>query len=90
MNQLGFSVGDDSTLRAAARADVVRQAKAQAQQMATAAGVRIGPIESISEDAQNASPPTLTYAAAVSAAAPPIEAGSQDLSVAVDVVFGIG
>ena len=36
----GFAIDDDSALRAAARADAVRRAQAQAQQLADAAGVR--------------------------------------------------
>src|SRR5882762_8069943 len=49
VQQLSFSIDDDSAMRATARADAVRQAQAQARQMADAAGVRLGQIRSISE-----------------------------------------
>ena len=49
VQQLSFSIDDDSALRANARADAVRRAQAQAQQLAEAAGVALGPIHSITE-----------------------------------------
>jgi hypothetical protein len=44
-----FSIDNGSDLRAKARADAVKQAQAQAKQMADAAGVQLGQIHSISE-----------------------------------------
>ena len=43
VQQLSFSIDNDSDLRAAARADAVRRAQAQAKQLADAAGVGLGP-----------------------------------------------
>jgi len=90
VQQLSFSIDNDSDLRAAARAAAVQQAQAQAKQLADAAGVALGPVDSISE-AAGSSP--ITYAApmaADSAAGAPIQAGSQELSIVVQVVYQIG
>ncbi len=90
VQQLSFSVGDDSSLMAAARAQAVKKAQAQAKQMADAAGVRLGRIHSITETSTPVSPASdvrATYAAASSSV--PIESGSQQLRVVVDVVYEI-
>ena len=90
VQQLSFSIDDDSALRAQARADGVKRAQAQAKQMADAAGVQLGPIRSITETP--AGTPTIypAMAAGDTAAAPvPIEPGSQELSVVVQVVYAI-
>lgn len=91
VQQLSFSVDDDSTLRANARADAVRRAQAQAQQLAEAAGVALGPLHSITEAPLNNA---RVYAAEMvtdsAAGAVPIEAGSQELTVSVQVVYEIG
>jgi uncharacterized protein YggE len=90
VQQLSFSIDDESDLRAAARAAAVQQAQAQAKQLAEAAGVALGPVDSITESA-GSSP--LTYAAPMAAdasAGAPIQAGSQELSIVVQVVYQIG
>jgi len=90
VQQLSFSIDDDSAVRAQARADGVKRAQAQAKQMADAAGVELGPIRSITETP--AGTPTIypAMAAGDTAAAPvPIEPGSQELSVVVQVVYAI-
>lgn len=92
VNRLGFSIGDDSALRASARGDAIRKAKVQAQQMAQAAGIVLGPVVSISESPQDVSP-VRTAAAEMAdraAASMPVEAGSRDLNVTVHMVFAIG
>lgn len=90
VQQLDFSIDNDSDLRAGARADAVRQAQAQAKQLADAAGVTLGPIDSITESA-GSSPVRYSAAAATDAAAAmPIEPGSQELAVTVQVVYQIG
>jgi uncharacterized protein YggE len=91
VQQLSFSIGDDSGLRARARADAVKQAQAQARQLADAAGVRLGNIRSITE-VPSAPPPTPMYARPLggdSARQTPVQPGSQKLTVAVDVVYDI-
>ena len=90
VQQLGFSIDDDSGPRAQARADAVRQAQDQAGQLAEAAGVALGPIRTITEVA--AGQPTPYPQAADRAAQTslaPVEPGTQELSVVVEVVYGI-
>lgn len=91
VQQLSFSIDDDSALRAKARADAVKQAQAQARQLADAAGVRLGRIRSISESAA-APPPSPMYRQSMDAAAGapvPIQPGAQTLNVSVDIVYDI-
>jgi uncharacterized protein len=91
VQQLSFSIDDDSALRAKARADAVKQAQTQARQLADAAGVRLGPIRSISETSA-APPPSPLYRQSMDAAgaAPvPIQPGTQTLNVSVDIVYDI-
>ena len=89
VQQLSFSVSDDSASRAQVRANAVRQAQTHAKQMADAAGARLGRIYSITE--VSATPPgPLDRQSAPAATAPvPIEPGSQKLTVMVDVVYAI-
>ena len=91
VQQLSFSIADDSALRAAARTQAVKRAQAQAKQMADAAGVRLGRIRSITEVPEtNTSVDEMRAAAAPAASgAAPVEAGSQQLDVVVDVVYDI-
>jgi uncharacterized protein YggE len=92
LNQVGFSFDDDTALRAAARADAVKQALAQAKQLASAAGVAVGPIQSITEDVVTPGPQPLParYAAADSGASMPVLAGEGQLAITVQVVVSIG
>jgi uncharacterized protein len=91
VQQIGFLIDDDSALRATARADAVRQAQAQAKQMAEAAGVRLGPIRSITESPQGQPSPMYPEPSAAldRAAAVPIQPGRQELRITVDVVYDI-
>jgi uncharacterized protein YggE len=90
IDQLSFSIDDSSSLRTSARNDAVKQATASAKQLAAAAGVQLGQVVSITEDPDDGTV-TPMYAAADSAAAGsvPIQAGSQDLTVTVQMVFAI-
>lgn len=92
VQQISFSLDDDSEQRAAARADAVRRAEAQIEQMAEAAGVSPGGLLSITEIPVETGPQP--YAAdafaAQEAAAVPLLPGSQDVSVVVEVVRAVG
>jgi uncharacterized protein YggE len=90
IQQLSFSIGDDSAARAQARTEAVRQAQAHAKQMADAAGVRLGRISSITEMPANPPGPLDRQAAPVAAAPVPVEPGSQKLTVMVEVVYALG
>jgi len=86
---LTFSVDDDSEARAAARGDAVRRAVAQAEEMADAAGVSLGPILSITEVAGAAPPQPFAADAAREALAVPLQPGTQDVEVVVEVVHAL-
>ncbi|QDQ98471.1 SIMPL domain-containing protein [Tomitella fengzijianii] len=90
VRQTSFSISDDSDLRAQARAEAVTQAQEQAKQIAEAAGVDLGGVRSISEVAAQSGPPQPLGLADRSAAATPVEPGSQDVTVKVDVVYDVG
>jgi uncharacterized protein YggE len=93
VQQIAFSVGDDSALRAQARAQAVDKAKAQAAQLAKAAGVSLGRIRSITEQVDAGDP--IGYdmrapAAGAPSSSVPLQAGQQELTVSVDIVYDIG
>ncbi len=86
-----LSIEDTGKLVAAARADAVKRARAQARQLARAADVRLGEVEKITERRPGSSVmgAQRLFSADVAASQVPIEAGSQELTVDVTVVFGI-
>jgi uncharacterized protein len=89
---VSFSIDNTSALVARARADAIKDALAQGKQFASAAGVTLGAIRTIDDTGTALSPP-LTFASGTvlrnAAASVPVEAGSQQLSVDVTVVFDI-
>ncbi|OJV26958.1 MAG: hypothetical protein BGO26_04850 [Actinobacteria bacterium 69-20] len=90
---ISFSFADDSSLRAKARADAVKQALTQAKQLADVAGVTVGQVMSISESGGSAPMPMYAMpsaAGAADSATTPVLPGSADLSVTVQVVVAIG
>ena len=89
---VSLNLTDTSSLLARARAAAVADARHKAGQYAGAIGQPLGPVLSITDQAQTQ--PFLPYAAA-SGAAPrsssvPISPGTQQLSVSVTVVFAVG
>lgn len=94
VQSIGFSIDDDSTLKAEARTQAVHQARLQAEQMAKAAGVKLGGIRLISEVPASSPVPYAQDAYRAVAGAPaaspaPIEPGQQELTLTVDVVWDI-
>jgi uncharacterized protein len=87
VQQIDFSIADESAARAQARADAVRRALAQTEQLAEAAGVELGAIRSIVE--LPADPPVPFGERADAQLAVPLEPGTQELRVVVEVVHGI-
>lgn len=88
MQGISFSIDDTGELLARARAGAVERAAAQAEQLAEAAGVRLGRIVSIEERRDEPADEYYGYrmsADAVNQVA--IERGSQELTVDVDVVY---
>ncbi len=95
VQSIGFSIDDDSALKAEARTQAVHQAQLQAEQMAKAAGVKLGGIRLISEVPASGPMPYYEQLNGVAkdsarASSPaPIEPGQQELSLTVDVVWDI-
>jgi hypothetical protein len=92
VQQLSFSIADDSALRDQAREAAAKQAKAKAEKMAEALGVSLGPLLSATESFS--SPPMpIPYGAQARmdvGSAPPIEPGTQQLSITVEAVYAVG
>ena len=89
VQQIAFGIDDDARPRAEARADAVRQAVTQARQLADAAEVGLGPILSITEVTDGRPPVPAARMDAAAQAAVPIEPGTQDVSVSVEVVHAV-
>ncbi len=89
LNGLTFSIAEPEPLRDLARADAVRRASAKAQTLADAAGVALGPVQSISEGGGARTPQPMMRGAVMEAAAVPVAAGELDVQVSVTLVYAI-
>jgi len=88
---ISFGLSDDTNARAQARVDAVKQAKAQAEQIARAAGVSLGTVRTIAEESSESPTPMYQGTAAMNAmASTPIAAGQVSLTVSVSVTYDIG
>lgn len=90
LNGISFSVEDPTQLYAEARVQAVERARAQAEQLAAAAGAGVGQVLTIDESAQDVPPPVYLERAAADdggGAATPIEPGQQTVRLTVQVVF---
>lgn len=96
VRSLSFSFDDNSSMVAAARALAVKRAQDQARQLADAAGVTFGTLQAISSTSVPVGPPvpaagpSRAGTAAPAAPTPPVNPGSQTVSVEVTVVYQIG
>lgn len=89
MNGLSFSVAAPEALEAEARAEAVSDARGKAETLAGAAGVALGEVISISENAGGGGPVPMFEAAMSDRAAVPIATGQVDVTVRVAAVFAI-
>ena len=93
VDAVSFALEDTSGLVSGARKGAVDDAKAKAEQYAAAAGRSLGAVQSISEVVTSPTPQYMdgiAYARSAAQAAPvPLQAGSQDLSVQVTVVYAL-
>jgi uncharacterized protein YggE len=89
MNGLNFTFKDPAPLLARARADAVADARLRAQQYAAAAGLTLGPIQSLSEGGAETPRPMYRVLAMAAPAPPPIEAGEESVSATVTIVWEI-
>lgn len=78
-----FTLADSATAQSQARASAVADALAKARQLASAAGVKLGPVLSIRES--SVSQPIPMRAMAVRAESTPIEPGQLEVTVSVDL-----
>ena len=85
---VSFSFADTGSLMSAARTDAVKRGRAQAEELAKAAGVELGDILSISEGSTATAVPSFR-AATADAASVPVQPGSQSVSVSVTMVFAV-
>ena len=91
---ISFGIDDPTALQEEARAEAVREARAQAEQLAQLAGADLGPLISISE---NSFSPFFDRsfitgfggAAEDAAASTPIETGQLEISVTVNVLYAV-
>lgn len=92
MHGVSFGFDDTSDLIAQARAEAVKRARSQAQQLADAAGVALGDVMTISESSQDLGPVLAAPEAAArseAAADVSIAPGSEELAVHVSITFSI-
>jgi uncharacterized protein len=93
IQSVSFSLSDESPAMASslktARANAVADARLQAEQLATAAGVKLGALRTISAGNVSAPPVVLDQGRQLDVAAKsvPLEAGSQQITADVDLVF---
>jgi uncharacterized protein YggE len=90
-NGISLSIDDTSALLRVAREKAVKQAIAHAQQLAQAAGMKLGTVRKIDDTGTVEPTPLFLNAPQASAKAvtTPIEAGSQQLSVDVSLTFAL-
>ncbi|MEO0388452.1 MAG: SIMPL domain-containing protein, partial [Pseudomonadota bacterium] len=79
LNGLSFGIANPEPLEQAARADAVAQARIKAETLAEAAGVRLGPVQTISEGAVGGGPAPMMRGAMMEAAAMPVTGGELDV-----------
>ena len=92
VDSLTFSIEDPRRIEDKARTDAVHQAVSHAQSMAQAAGERLGPVCSLSDDSTPSyfGPGPYRASAAASVAAPvPLQAGTQQVSAQVTLVYAL-
>jgi uncharacterized protein YggE len=89
VNSISFSVQNDGTVLADARAAAVRQAQAQAKAMASAAGMSLGTLCSLVDNTNQPQPNSVGAAEplAAKAASTPVEAGQESVSADVTAVY---
>lgn len=93
---ISFGLRDPAAAEAAVQVAAVKDAKAQAERIAEATGVKLGTVISIDAPPRTESARPMPYAMAMKAPAQrgrtavPVEAGSIETSAEVDAVFAIG
>ena len=91
INGVQFSIKDSKAAKDKAREDAIREAREKAESMASAAGVKLGKLKSLSESGGNFRPQPVAYAleARSAGASTPVAAGEQAISVTVNMSYDI-
>ncbi|MCC6563732.1 SIMPL domain-containing protein, partial [Candidatus Uhrbacteria bacterium] len=93
VNGVRFTIDDPTTVQQQARTEAIADAKAKAQELADAMGVKIVKIVTFSESSGGTTPPMFAYraldAAQSAAPVPDIQTGSLDVQANVSVTFEI-
>jgi uncharacterized protein YggE len=89
MNGIDFSIRDSAALLSQARGQAVADALAKAQTYAKAAGVTLGPIQTISESDVQSPRPVFMAAPMVRAAKVPVAMGEESITATVSIVWAI-
>lgn len=92
INGVQFSIKDSKSARDKAREDAIREAREKAESMASAAGVKLGKLKSLSESGGNFNPRPVAYAMesrSAGGASTPVSAGEQSISVTVNMSYDI-
>jgi uncharacterized protein YggE len=89
MNGIDFAIAEPAPLLDKARADAVADARARAETYARAAGVTLGPVQSISEGGSGPVPLRMAAPMAFAAKAVPVAAGEESVSADVTLVWEI-
>ena len=87
---VSFAIDDTGALRQAAREDAVKNTESQADQLAAASGLKVGPVVSIIEGSLPSSFPPVPLAeraATDAGGSVPLEPGQQELNLSVTVVY---
>jgi uncharacterized protein len=87
---ISFSISDVSALAKVARTDAMTSARIEAAELASAGGYSLGPVVKITDHEQTYTPPPPIFAgnaAALAKSAVPVQPGSEQISVQVDVVY---
>jgi len=92
INGIQFSIKDAEAAKSEARRAAVKDARRKAEEMATAAGIRLGRILQMSESTGGFQPPQpMMMRAAMSdmAESTPVQGGEQTLAVTVNIIYAI-
>lgn len=91
INNVEFGVRDPKAAKTIARDAAIKEARAKAQAMAISAGVRLGPLQSLSESGSSRPQPMMMAQRSMAMDSPPtpVSGGEQSISVTVKMVYEI-
>ncbi len=87
---VSFGLADPKAAQAEARSQAIADARSRAQAMASAAGVRLGPVVRISDLSTSSRPPGGDAMPAAARVDTQVPVGQMDVQVTVEVDFALG